>query len=77
MFQIEIVLNDLELQVLALNSLTIEDVTVIGEQQLNNSTKILISPGTGLGLAGLVKGTPVATESGHINIPHRQKKMQS
>ena len=65
-----VVLNDLELQVLALNSLTKEDVTVIGEQQLNNSTKILISPGTGLGLAGLVKGTPVATESGHINIPH-------
>ena len=65
-----VVLNDLELQVLALNSLTKEDVTVIGKQQLNNSTKILISPGTGLGLAGLVKGTPVATESGHINIPH-------
>ena len=65
-----VVLNDLELQVLALNSLTKGDVTVIGEKQLNNSTKILISPGTGLGLAGLVKGTPVATESGHINIPH-------
>ena len=30
--------------------------------------RILIAPGTGLGLAGIVNGNVVATEAGHINI---------
>ncbi len=70
-----IVLNDLELQSLALNNLNEKDLNYIGNIQMNDSTKILISPGTGLGLAGLVKGTSVATEAGHINIPSLNKDL--
>ena len=64
-----LVLNDLELQSLALNNLSKENVNFIGGKEIQDSAKILIMPGTGLGLAGLVKGTPIATEAGHINIP--------
>jgi len=64
-----IVLNDLELQSLALNNLRKENVNFIGSKEIQDSAKILIMPGTGLGLAGLVKGTPIATEAGHMNIP--------
>lgn len=64
-----LVLNDLELQSLALNNLSKENVNFIGGKEIQDSAKILIMPGTGLGLAGLVKSTPIATEAGHINIP--------
>lgn len=63
-----LVVNDLELQGYAISSLKTSDLTYIGEPKLYDGAKILIAPGTGLGLAGIVNGNVVATEAGHINI---------
>ena len=63
-----LVVNDLELQGYAISSLKTSDLSYIGEPKLSDGAKILIVPGTGLGLAGIVNGNVVATEAGHINI---------
>ena len=63
-----LVVNDLELQGYAISSLKTSDLSYIGEPKLSDGAKILIAPGTGLGLAGIVDGNVVATEAGHINI---------
>ena len=63
-----LVVNDLELQGYAISSLKTSDLSYIGEPKLSDGAKILIAPGTGLGLAGIVNGNVVATEAGHINI---------
>ena len=39
------------------------------ERKQLKGPKILVSPGTGLGLAGIVHGEIIATEAGHLNIP--------
>ena len=39
-----------------------------GKETCSEGPKILIAPGTGLGLAGLVGNQVVSTEAGHINI---------
>ena len=63
-----IVVNDLELQAYAIFNLKTKDLSYIGEQKLTDDPKILVAPGTGLGLAGIVNGNVVSTEAGHINI---------
>ena len=67
-----IVVNDLELQAYALLNLKAEDLSYIGEKKLTEGPKILVAPGTGLGLAGISGETVIATEAGHINISDKQ-----
>ncbi|URQ67570.1 glucokinase [SAR86 cluster bacterium] len=67
-----IVVNDLELQAYALFNLKAGDLSFIGEKNLTEGPKILVSPGTGLGLAGILGDTVIATEAGHINIPNKE-----
>lgn len=65
-----VVLNDLELQAHAVESFKEKDVFPIGElKEKLHGNKILVSPGTGLGLAGIVNGIVTPTEAGHLNIP--------
>ena len=64
------VLNDLELQAYAIDGLTNEEITRIGQvKEEKMGSKVLISPGTGLGLAGVVDTKVIFTEGGHLNIP--------
>jgi len=63
-----IIVNDLELQGHAIFNLKPEDLSYIGGKCLNDGTKILVAPGTGLGLAGIEGSSVIATEAGHINI---------
>ena len=64
------VLNDLELQAHALEGLDSEEVLEIGDiKEEKKGSKILVSPGTGLGLAGIVGNQVIFTEAGHLNIP--------
>lgn len=63
-----IVVNDLELQAHALLDLDQRHLSYIGELRAKAGPKILISPGTGLGLAGIIGGKVISTEAGHINI---------
>ncbi len=69
-----IVINDLALQAYAVNGLEKSELSLIGSQKEQLSgPKILISPGTGLGLAGIVDQQIIATEAGHLNIPQKDK----
>lgn len=64
------VLNDLELQAYALNSLKNEDLINLGEvKEQKKGAKVLISPGSGLGLSGLIEKEVVFTEGGHFQVP--------
>ena len=64
------VINDLELQAYALEDLVDEEVLRIGEvEEEKKGSKVLISPGSGLGLAGIVDKQIIFTEGGHLNIP--------
>lgn len=63
-----LVVNDLELQAHAVLNLQHSDLTYIGKETCSEGPKILVAPGTGLGLAGLVGNQVVSTEAGHINI---------
>ena len=67
-----IVVNDLELQAYALFNLKAGDLSYIGKKKLTKGPKILISPGTGLGLAGILGEAVIATEAGHINIFNKE-----
>ena len=62
------VVNDLALQAYAVSNLDSKDIHYIGERKITDEPKILVSPGTGLGLAGIVNNLVVSTEAGHINI---------
>lgn len=65
------VLNDVQLQIYSLKKISEKDCFRIGkEKDLSLGPKILIVPGTGLGLAALVKDQAIATEAGHMNIPY-------
>ena len=61
-------MNDLALQAYAVSNLDSKDIHYIGERKITDEPKILVSPGTGLGLAGIVNNSVVSTEAGHINI---------
>ena len=64
------VINDLELQAYAVEDLGDEEVVRIGEvKEEKKGSKVLISPGSGLGLAGIVYKQIIFTEGGHLNIP--------
>ena len=63
-----LVVNDLELQAYAVFDLKKSDLSYIGKEACTVGPKILVAPGTGLGLAGLVGNQVVSTEAGHINI---------
>ena len=62
------VVNDLALQAYAVSNLDSKDIHYIGERKITDEPKIVVSPGTGLGLAGIVNNSVVSTEAGHINI---------
>ena len=69
-----IVLNDLALQAHAIKGLKEDELCFIGlgEEKLDGP-KILVSAGTGLGLAGIINEEIVATEAGHLNIPQKEE----
>ena len=67
-----IVVNDLELQAFALFNLKAGDLSYIGKKNLTKGPKILVAPGTGLGLAGILGKAVIATEAGHINISNKE-----
>ena len=46
-----------------------------GEKHLTDGPKILVAPGTGLGLAGILGETVIATEAGHINISDKELRL--
>ena len=69
-----IVVNDLELQAYAIFNLQPEDLTYIGRKRLSEGPMILVAPGTGLGLAGIIGDTVISTEAGHINISDKVLK---
>jgi len=65
------VLNDVQLQVYSLNRIPNDSLCAIGKKKNSlEGPKILIVPGTGLGLAALIDSKAIATEAGHITIPH-------
>mgnify|MGYP001472396557 CR=1 FL=1 len=68
------VVNDLALQAHAIKGLQKSELSFIGTRKglLEEGPKILVSPGTGLGLAGIVNQQVVATEAGHLNIPQKE-----
>lgn len=73
-----LVLNDVELQAYGIESLDREKIFIIGNQKKPLSqSKVLVSPGTGLGLAGIVGGIITPTEAGHLNIPANLPKLSS
>ena len=64
-------LNDVQLQINALKNYPKESMFLIGnDNDYGNDTKILIVPGTGLGLGILSNNNSIATEAGHINLPN-------
>ena len=67
-----IVVNDLELQAYALFNLKAGDLSDIGKKNLTKGPKILVAPGTGLGVAGILGDAVIATEAGHINISNKR-----
>ena len=69
------VVNDLVLQAHAIEkNIERNELSFIGsEKKQLTGPKLLVSPGTGLGLAGIVNGEIIATEAGHLNIPQKEK----
>ena len=70
-----IVMNDLALQAHAIKNLKKSELSFIGLDKLQaKGPKLLISPGTGLGLAGITDQEIISTEAGHLNIPQKETK---
>lgn len=69
------VVNDLALQAHAVNLLEEVELETIGQNFSDaKGPKVLVMPGTGLGMAGIVNEEVVSTEAGHLNIPAKIKK---
>lgn len=69
-----LVINDFEALARALPSLTDHDLNRIsGDQPAEGATKVVLGPGTGLGVAGLASSpsgwVAVASEGGHMSFP--------
>jgi len=65
-----VVMNDLALQAHSLRGLPSENIINIGGFVTpGEGPKILVIPGTGLGLAGIVNEQVISSEAGHIEIP--------
>lgn len=78
-FEDVIVLNDFEAQALAAASLEPEYLHAIGEARAEKyATRVVVGPGTGLGVAGLVHSNhmwiPVPGEGGHIDLGPRSPR---
>jgi len=67
-----ILLNDFEAVSLALPDLTADDIEPIGGGTWQDGTRVAVGPGTGLGVAGVVRGRTawiaVPGEGGHIDM---------
>jgi glucokinase len=73
------VVNDFEAQALAVASLAEQDRTPIGGNHLSPlASRVVLGPGTGLGVAGLVHAQhtwfPVPGEGGHVDIGPRSER---
>lgn len=71
-----ILINDFEAQALAATSLEMDSLEQIGGgRQMENASRVVLGPGTGLGVAGVVHAAnnwiPVPGEGGHIDIGAR------
>lgn len=78
-FKDVIVINDFEAQALAIASLGDESRETVGPQQADiMASRVVLGPGTGLGVAGLVFARnmwfPVPGEGGHIDIGPRSAR---
>ena len=70
-----IVINDLALQAHAIKGLKENEFSFIGlNKPKAMGPKLLVSPGTGLGLAGITDQEIISTEAGHLNIPIKESK---
>ena len=70
-----IVINDLALQAHAIKGLKKSELSFIGlDKPKAKGPKLLASPGTGLGLAGITDQEIISTEAGHLNIPQKETK---
>lgn len=74
-----ILLNDFEAQALAAASLAREDLAPIGVlDRSEKATRIVLGPGTGLGVAGLLFAgdtwIPIAGEGGHVDLGPRSSR---
>jgi len=70
-----IVINDLALQAHAIKGLEKTELSFIGSNKRQvDGPKILVSPGTGLGLAGITSQEIISTEAGHLNIPQKETR---
>ena len=70
-----IVINDLALQAHAIKSLKKSELSFIGlDKPQAKGPKLLASPGTGLGLAGITDQEIISTEAGHLNILQKETK---
>jgi hypothetical protein len=71
-----LVMNDYEAQALAVVALDAQYLKPIGNgERVEYSNRVVIGPGTGLGVAGIVHGSnswiPVAGEGGHVDLGPR------
>ena len=74
-----IVLNDFEAQALAVASLGKEHLTQIGGgAAIDGAPRVVLGPGTGLGVAGLIKIAdrwyPIPGEGGHMDVGPRSER---
>ena len=70
-----IVTNDLALQAHAIKGLKKSELSFIGlKKPQAKGPKLLVSPGTGLGMAGITDKEIISTEAGHLNIPKKETK---
>jgi glucokinase len=74
-----VVINDFEAQALAAASLGPENLEQIGGGEIRpSSSRVVVGPGTGLGVAGLVHARhtwfPVPGEGGHVDIGPRSQR---
>lgn len=80
-FEDVMVVNDFEAQALAVASLGPENQVKIGRgEELEGHSKVVLGPGTGLGVAGLVHALhswiPVPGEGGHVDLGPRTARDQ-
>jgi glucokinase len=78
-FEEIVVVNDFEAQALAVVALGEEHREQIGgEDQVEGASRVVLGPGTGLGVAGLVHARgiwiPVAGEGGHVDLGPRTER---
>ncbi|WP_246272827.1 glucokinase [Oricola thermophila] len=74
-----LVMNDYEAQALAVVALDDEHLQKVGGgERIDSANRVVIGPGTGLGVAGIVHGAnswiPVAGEGGHVDLGPRTER---